>query len=239
MIIQCSHTYQLKGKTILNDYSLVLPQCHLGGALLHLCHHLGSWDVHALRYPLCSVRHPTQCDGVHLCRPHILPVVQWGLSVVVAIYLQCWVSFLFVSPPPFFIKKLFKLPSGIWRIVLTSLRKNSSYEQKQHYLKKYLCSSEPSHCLTSQYSPHGVWTIYVQNIANLEYCLKLCMVLRNKKKLYINSKLAGTTMCKSLLCECWLWEEPVWSRHCEQYTLLVYVNPLSVWPVDVCLIVFE
>ena len=32
-------------------------------------------------------------------------------------------------------------------------------------------------------------------------------------------KLAGTTMCKSVLCECWLWEEPVWSWHFKQYTL--------------------
>ena len=28
-------------------------------------------------------------------------------------------------------------------------------------------------------------------------------------------------LAKSLLRECWLWKEPVWSRCCEQYTLLL------------------
>ena len=36
------------------------------------------------------------------------------------------------------------------------------------------------------------------NIRVAKYCLKLCMVWRNKNKLWINSKLADTTMCKSL-----------------------------------------
>ncbi len=85
-----------------------LLQCYLGRALLHLCNHLGAGDVHALRHPLCRVRHPTQRDCVHLSRPHIFPAVQWGLSVVVAIYLQCWVSWLVVHNPFFFfIQKLF------------------------------------------------------------------------------------------------------------------------------------
>ena len=39
---------------------------------------------------------------------------------------------------------------------------------------------------------------------------------------YTYCKLAGTTMCKSLLLEWWLWEELVWSWRFEQYTLIVF-----------------
>ena len=36
-------------------------------------------------------------------------------------------------------------------------------------------------------------------------------------------------MCKSLLCERWLWEEPVWSQRFKQYTQLVFRRMLGCW----------
>ncbi|KAI2570655.1 transmembrane 9 superfamily member 1, partial [Homo sapiens] len=65
-------------------------QCHLCGAVLHLCHSMGSGAVHFVRHPLLCLRHPAECGGLHLHCTHLLPVVWGGLPLVVAICAECW-----------------------------------------------------------------------------------------------------------------------------------------------------
>ena len=71
-------------------YRLFSSQCHLCGAVLHLCHSMGSGAVHFVRHPLLRLRHPVECGGLHLHRTHLLPVVWRGLPLVVAICAECW-----------------------------------------------------------------------------------------------------------------------------------------------------
>ena len=60
------------------------PQCHLGGAVLHLCHSLGQRALHPLWHPAVRLRHPPLSGRLHLCGAHLLPAVRRGLPVVVA-----------------------------------------------------------------------------------------------------------------------------------------------------------
>ena len=70
-------------------YHLFSSQCHLCGAVLHLCHRVGSGAVHSLWHPLLRLRHPVERGGLHLHRTHLLPVVWGGLPLVVAICAEC------------------------------------------------------------------------------------------------------------------------------------------------------
>uniref|UniRef100_A0ACB8EWD3 Uncharacterized protein n=1 Tax=Sphaerodactylus townsendi TaxID=933632 RepID=A0ACB8EWD3_9SAUR len=73
-----------------HDYwGLPALQCHFRGVVLHLCHSVGSGAVHPLRDPVLRLRHPPQRRGLHLHRPHLLPVIGRGLPLVVAVCAEC------------------------------------------------------------------------------------------------------------------------------------------------------
>ena len=55
--------------------TILCSQRHFGGAVLHLCDAVGPRAVHAVRHPVCRVRHPAVRDGLHLRRTHLLPAV--------------------------------------------------------------------------------------------------------------------------------------------------------------------
>lgn len=69
---------------------LFSSQCHLCGAVLHLCHSMGSGAVHFVWHPLLCLCHPAERGGLHLHCAHLLPVVRGGLPLVVAICTECW-----------------------------------------------------------------------------------------------------------------------------------------------------
>lgn len=71
-------------------YRLFSSQCHLCGAVLHLCHGMGSRAVHFVRHPLLRLRHPVECGGLHFHRTHLLPAVWRGSPLVVALCAECW-----------------------------------------------------------------------------------------------------------------------------------------------------
>lgn len=62
----------------------LIRQCHLSGALLHICDRVGSGAVHALRHPALRLCHPAVCGSLHLCGAHLLPAFGRRLPLVVA-----------------------------------------------------------------------------------------------------------------------------------------------------------
>jgi len=83
-------------------------QCDIRGAVLHLRHPVGPRAVHAVRNTLHRVRNPSLRDGLYLSGTDVLPALRRGLSLVVAIHLQCRVcyvpSYICVLCKKFFLK---------------------------------------------------------------------------------------------------------------------------------------
>ena len=71
--------------------SVTPSQCHISGALLHICHSVGSRGLHSVRDPTGGLPHPHLRDSLHLCGPHLLPAVHRGLPMVVEVCLLFWV----------------------------------------------------------------------------------------------------------------------------------------------------
>ena len=75
---------------------LISLQCHISGAVLHICHPVGTWTVHLIWHLVPCFRHPAKCHRMHLHRPNILSTFKWGLPLVVA-FSNVWrVRLLFV-----------------------------------------------------------------------------------------------------------------------------------------------
>lgn len=73
-----------------SSFLCFLPQCHLSGAVLHLCHRLGQRVLYPLWHPAVCLRHPPLGWRLHLCGAHLLPAVWRGLPMVVAECAQHW-----------------------------------------------------------------------------------------------------------------------------------------------------
>ena len=55
-----------------SNLEVTIPlQCDISGAVLHLCHSVGTGTVHLVRNPVYSVFHPAQCHSMHLNRLNI------------------------------------------------------------------------------------------------------------------------------------------------------------------------
>lgn len=60
-------------------------QCHLHWAVLHLCKHLGTQDLHNLQHSVYSLYHPPYCHSLHYCCSDLLSAYCWRPRVVVEV----------------------------------------------------------------------------------------------------------------------------------------------------------